>query len=94
MKSDGHSTLHPEIRNIPMNHIVTTAPFFLGPVLLALIPGPDSNFVLTQSTLQGKTAGLIITFGLCSVLIIHTTAVAFGVAFKLLTTKRQPFFHF
>ncbi len=54
--------------------------FFLVSVLLALSPGPDNIFVLTQSALSGPQAGLIVTVGLCSGLIVHTTAVALGVA--------------
>ena len=62
---------------IPMD---TLAAFFAAAVLLALAPGPDNIFVLTQSALRGKAAGLLVTLGLCSGLLVHTTAVAFGVA--------------
>jgi len=54
--------------------------FFLASVLLALTPGPDNIFVLTQSAVNGPRAGLVVTIGLCTGLIVHTTAVAFGVA--------------
>jgi threonine/homoserine/homoserine lactone efflux protein len=60
--------------------IDTLAAFFTASVLLALAPGPDNIFVLTQSALRGKMAGLLVTLGLCTGLIVHTTAVAFGVA--------------
>ncbi len=54
---------------------------FLGvSVLLGLAPGPDNIFVLTQSALKGRLAGIVVTFGLCTGIVIHTTAVAFGVA--------------
>jgi threonine/homoserine/homoserine lactone efflux protein len=36
--------------------------------------------VLTQSALYGKKSGVLITLGLCTGLIIHTSAVALGVA--------------
>lgn len=58
----------------------TLAAFFAASTLLALAPGPDNIFVLTQSALRGREAGLIVTIGLCTGLIVHTTAVAFGVA--------------
>lgn len=58
----------------------TLAAFFAASILLALAPGPDNIFVLTQSALRGKEAGLMVTVGLCTGLIVHTTAVAFGVA--------------
>ena len=49
-------------------------------VLLSLAPGPDNIFVLTQSALYGRRSGLFITLGLCTGLLFHTAAVAFGVA--------------
>ncbi|MEN8199437.1 MAG: LysE family translocator [Thermodesulfobacteriota bacterium] len=54
--------------------------FLLASVLLALVPGPDNIFVLTQSAIYGKKEGLLVTLGLCTGLIVHTSAVAFGVA--------------
>jgi threonine/homoserine/homoserine lactone efflux protein len=55
-------------------------PFFLASVLLALAPGPDNIFVLTQSAMRGRSAGLATMLGLCTGLIGHTAAVAAGVA--------------
>jgi threonine/homoserine/homoserine lactone efflux protein len=60
--------------------VETLAAFFTASVLLALAPGPDNIFVLTQSALHGKLSGLLVTLGLCTGLIVHTSAVAFGVA--------------
>jgi len=54
--------------------------FFIASVLLAIAPGPDNIFVLTQSALHGKLSGLMVVFGLCTGLLVHTGAVAFGVA--------------
>ena len=54
--------------------------FFSASLLLALVPGPDNIFVLTQSIFQGKKSGLIIMLGLCTGLIFHTIAVILGVA--------------
>ena len=39
--------------------------FFGIAVLLALSPGPDNLFVLTQSMLWGRAAGLWVVLGLC-----------------------------
>lgn len=58
----------------------TVAIFFAASVALALAPGPDNIFVLTQSALHGKKAGLLVTIGLCTGLIVHTAAVSLGVA--------------
>lgn len=60
--------------------IETLFAFFTVSVLLALMPGPDNIFVLSQSIYQGKKSGLIITLGLCTGLIFHTLLVVFGVA--------------
>lgn len=60
--------------------IETLGVFFAASLLLCLAPGPDNIFVLTQSALRGPLAGCIVTIGLCSGLVMHTTAVAVGVA--------------
>ena len=54
--------------------------FIIASILLALAPGPDNIFVLTQSSVNGHKAGLFVTLGLCTGLIVHTTAVALGIA--------------
>ncbi|UWX58729.1 LysE family translocator [Chlorobaculum sp. MV4-Y] len=47
---------------------------------MALSPGPDNLFVLAQSAQHGRPAGFAVTFGLCTGLVGHTLAVAFGLA--------------
>ncbi|MCB1761206.1 MAG: LysE family translocator [Gammaproteobacteria bacterium] len=54
--------------------------FFFASVLLGLAPGPDNLFVLTQSAIHGRRAGFVVVLGLCTGLLVHTTAVALGVA--------------
>ncbi|MGV2975307.1 LysE family translocator [Roseibium alexandrii] len=54
--------------------------FFVAAIALGLAPGPDNIFVLTQSALYGRFAGLVVTLGLCTGLIFHSAAVALGVA--------------
>ena len=54
--------------------------FSVASMLLALAPGPDNIFVLTQSAIKGKGVGMMVTLGLCTGLIVHTSAVALGVA--------------
>ena len=58
----------------------TIITFFSASLLLALVPGPDNIFVLTQSIFQRKKSGFMIVFGLCTGLIFHTIAVSLGVA--------------
>ena len=54
--------------------------FFLVSVVLAMSPGPDNLFVLVQSALRGRRAGMYVVLGLCSGLVVHTAAVAVGLA--------------
>lgn len=54
--------------------------FISTATILAFVPGPDNIFVLTQSIVSGRLAGLKITLGLCTGLIFHTTVVALGVS--------------
>lgn len=54
--------------------------FTLAATVLALVPGPDNIFVLTQSALNGVRAGVAITFGLATGLVVHTAAVVLGLA--------------
>lgn len=54
--------------------------FFGVAVLLALSPGPDNVFVLLQSAQKGWRAGLAVVLGLCGGILVHTTAVALGLA--------------
>jgi threonine/homoserine/homoserine lactone efflux protein len=54
--------------------------FFVAAIALGLAPGPDNIFVLTQSALYGRLAGFVVTLGLCTGLIVHSVAVALGVA--------------
>ncbi len=61
-------------------------PFSIAAIALAWTPGPDNLFVLAQAAQHGRAAGLIITLGLCSGLVIHTSAVVFGLAAVLQTT--------
>jgi threonine/homoserine/homoserine lactone efflux protein len=58
-----------------------TALAFLGvSVLLGLTPGPDNVFVLLQSAAYGRRAGMLVVLGLCAGLVLHTTAIALGLA--------------
>lgn len=54
--------------------------FAAASFLLALAPGPDNLFVLTQAAVHGRNAGWLVTLGLCSGLMIHTCGVALGIA--------------
>ncbi len=63
---------------MPSLHTLST--FFGVAVLLALTPGPDNLFVLLQSAQRGWRAGMAVVLGLCAGLVVHTAAVALGLA--------------
>ncbi len=63
-----------------MPTVDTQLVFFMASILLALTPGPDNLFVLAQAAQHGKMAGIAVTMGLCTGLLVHTAAVALGVA--------------
>jgi len=60
--------------------------FVAASAALAIAPGPDNIFVLTQSALHGPKAGVLITLGLCTGLLAHIAAVTLGVAALLKTS--------
>lgn len=54
--------------------------FLAVSLALGFAPGPDNLFVLVQSAAHGRAAGLRIVLGLCTGLLVHTAAVALGLA--------------
>ncbi|MDT7829760.1 LysE family translocator [Pricia sp. S334] len=54
--------------------------FSLATAALAISPGPDNIYVLTQSLANGKKYGLATTGGLISGCLVHTTLLAFGIS--------------
>jgi threonine/homoserine/homoserine lactone efflux protein len=56
-------------------------------LFLAITPGPDNLYVLMQSAVYGYKTGVFITLGLCTGLIIHSMAVALGLATLLQTSS-------
>lgn len=67
--------------------IETMVLFLVASIALALTPGPDNIFVLMQSALYGRKAGIFITLGLCTGLLVHTTAVSLGIAVIFQTSE-------
>ena len=58
----------------------TLLAFFGVSLLLGITPGPDNLFVLVQSAQRGWRAGMAVVVGLCAGLVVHTAAVALGLA--------------
>ncbi len=63
-----------------MPDTATALNFFTAALLLALAPGPDIIFVLTISAAEGRRSGLAVTAGLLAGVLVHTLAVALGLA--------------
>lgn len=61
--------------------------FIFTSFLLCLAPGPDNIYVLTQGITRNKKAAIITTLGLCSGLIIHTSAAALGISLIFKTSQ-------
>ena len=53
--------------------------FFISSLALTLMPGPDILFVINQS-IEDKKSGLLVAFGLCSGLVVHTLVLAIGLS--------------
>jgi threonine/homoserine/homoserine lactone efflux protein len=54
--------------------------FIAASAALTFLPGPDILFVLTQSISQGKMAGVATATGLCTGILVHTSAAALGIS--------------
>jgi threonine/homoserine/homoserine lactone efflux protein len=58
----------------------TLLSFALATSILAISPGPDNIFVLTQSIVNGRKFGLATVAGLITGCLVHTSLLAFGVS--------------
>ena len=61
--------------------------FIAASFLLCLAPGPDNIYVLTQGMTKSKKAAIVTTLGLCSGIVIHTAAAAFGISVIFQTSE-------
>ncbi len=73
-----------------MNYEILLA-FALATAALAITPGPDNIYVLTQGVVNGRKYGLATTAGLISGCIVHTTLLAFGVSLIIKESERLFF---
>jgi threonine/homoserine/homoserine lactone efflux protein len=62
--------------------------FSIASFALALSPGPDNIYVITQSLVNGIKSGIATTAGLISGCIVHTTLLAFGIS-AIITTSQM-----
>jgi len=71
--------IFPCLTNMGLNYEILSA-FVFASAALAIAPGPDNIYVLTQSIANGKKYGLATVAGLVSGCLVHTTLLAFGVS--------------
>ena len=71
--------------------IETLISFSIATLALAISPGPDNIFVLTQSLVNGSKSGIATTAGLISGCIVHTTFLAFGIS-AIITASEEIFY--
>ncbi len=65
--------------------------FSFATLVLAVSPGPDNIYVLSQSLAHGMKSGIATTTGLISGCIVHTSLLAFGVS-ALITESPNLFY--
>lgn len=65
--------------------------FTIATLALAISPGPDNIYVLTQSIVNGSKSGIATTAGLISGCIVHTTLLAFGIS-AIITASETLFY--
>ncbi|MAP79556.1 MAG: lysine transporter LysE [Aequorivita sp.] len=65
--------------------------FSFATLALAISPGPDNVYVLTQSLVNGTKSGIATTAGLISGCIVHTTLLAFGIS-AIITASPKIFY--
>lgn len=69
----------------------TLISFSIATVALAISPGPDNMYVLTQSLANGTKSGVATTAGLMSGCMVHTTLLAFGIS-AIITASEAIFY--
>ncbi|MFD1954432.1 LysE family translocator [Paenibacillus thailandensis] len=65
--------------------------FLTVAVILTLMPGPDILFVAAQSMTKSRLGGIAVALGLCTGLLVHTTAAALGVSAVVLSSEGALF---
>lgn len=60
--------------------------FIISGLLLNLMPGPDTLFIMSKSASQGWKAGVAASLGICSGVYVHVFAAAFGLSALLATS--------
>ncbi|MGB3633777.1 MAG: LysE family translocator, partial [Rubrobacteraceae bacterium] len=54
--------------------------FLTASVALIVTPGPDMIYVVTRGVAQGRAAGLVLAWGACLGLVVHTVLASVGLS--------------
>lgn len=60
--------------------------FLMASTALNVIPGPDAVYIVTRSITQGRRAGLISSWGICTGAFIHTVIAGLGLSAILISS--------
>ncbi|OJE33954.1 homoserine lactone transporter [Bacillus tropicus] len=74
-----------------MYGIINYEVFLLTGILLNLIPGADTMYIVGRSVSQGRKAGVYSVFGIITGSLVHTLLVAFGLS--IILTKSAVLFN-
>ncbi|HDR7781375.1 MULTISPECIES: LysE family translocator [Bacillus cereus group] len=74
-----------------MYGIINYEVFLLTGILLNLIPGADTMYIVGRSISQGRKAGVYSVFGIITASLVHTLFVAFGLS--IILTKSVVLFN-
>lgn len=66
--------------------IINFGAFIISAILLNLIPGSDTIYILSRATLGSKRQGIISVFGISSGIFVHTILAAIGLSAILMTS--------
>ena len=65
--------------------------FFLASLVVALVPGPDNLFVLSQSAAFGRKAGFVVIAGLSTGICIQILLLVTGLSLVLVNSPKAFF---
>jgi threonine/homoserine/homoserine lactone efflux protein len=66
--------------------IINFGGFIVSAIVLNMIPGSDTIYILSKSTLGSKRQGIISVFGISSGILVHTILAAIGLSAILMTS--------
>ena len=69
-----------------MFDVINVIPFIFACLLLNILPGPDSLYIIARSATQGARAGVVALLGIMSGVSVHIVAAALGLSALLATS--------